>query len=283
MKESKEKIKRLIVVLILLLSVLGTILGATIIYKYSGQKKEVPVRSTDNIITSEKEAGISMRVFPVTGSSLPTSVVKQDSEGDTALKLCRRHAEDSTRFYAANLFPGDTVKKDYLLQVSYKGSVTVNFRTEIKKGYEKLAEVLQCRVKILGGKTLYDGQLNEMPQVLSYVLPKSSGETKELQYEIDISLDTSVGNEFMNQELIADFVWWVNADSEIKTDSSQDTSTVVSGENSEKDPVGELIRPKTGDDSRMLVWILGTGGSLGILLLLLFVKKRKKEEKAGDE
>lgn len=276
MKTREEKIQQLIMVLIIALAVLGTFLGGMIIYKYSGEKKNASVKSTDNIVTSE-EAGIFIREFTVTGRSLQTSVVKQDSEGDIALKIFRRHAEDSTRFYAANLFPGDTVKKDYLLQVSYKGTVTVNFRTEIKKGYEKLAEVLQCRVKISGGEELYDGLLKDMPQMLAYVLPKSSGETKELQYEIEIYLDTFVGNEYMNQELIADFVWWVNVDSEKKTENSQDTSSIISGEDPEEDLAGGLIRPKTGDDSSVFLWISVAGVSLVILILLLLMNKWKKE------
>lgn len=107
------------------------------------------------------------------------------------------------------MFPGDAETQNDCVQVDHKGDVTVHFRAEVRPGYEKLAEVLKLRVSV-GGSVLYDGLMAEMPAAVDTPLPAGSD---TLDYQLTAYLDTSVGNPYMYQQLVADFYWWV-ADSE---------------------------------------------------------------------
>lgn len=101
--------------------------------------------------------------------------------------------------------------KFFRVQISYHDKVTVHFKATVRAGYEKLAEVLQVRVKLLTtGETLYNGLMRDMPASMTHKLASANSTTDELYYEITAYLDTSVGNdEYQNKDLIADFKWWV--------------------------------------------------------------------------
>ena len=108
-----------------------------------------------------------------------------------------------------------------------------------REGYEKLAEVLKLRVSV-GGSVLYDGLMAEMPAAVDTLLPAGSD---TLDYQLTAYLDTSVGNPYMYQQLVADFYWWV-ADS-------------------------EELAPPTGDTMQPLLWgavVLVSGAALTVLL-----------------
>lgn len=172
------------------------------------------------------------------------------ADGDISLSLYRRHAKDGTPFQVGNMFPGDTETKSYYITTSYTGVVTVHFHADIRDGYEKLAEVLKCRVALRDGDVLYDGLMRDMPQSLDHALPRAEKGSATLIYDITTYLDTDVGNEYMSKALCADFNWWVSADG-------------ASGR----------LTPKTGDDSHALVWAALAALSLGGVLLLM--KKRR--------
>ena len=151
------------------------------------------------------------------------------------------------------MFPGDSETKYFCVQVSYHDKVTVHYKAVVRPGYEKLAQVLQVRVKLLTtGETLYDGGIAAMPQSLTHKLASESSVTQELYYEITAYLDTSVGNAYQSQDLIADFKWWV-------------------------EETGSLDNPETGDASRSMLWAVA-GVCSGGLLLLLVLRKRKEGE-----
>lgn len=326
-KENGQKpIVLIIIVLAVLLAVSGTALAGTILYKYSTQSQGSPAVVPDNVITPEAQSyssampiqavtlsyrtvstvrSANTKAMPMsvkTVSAKSTMVDKAEGE-DVTLKLYKGRAEDSTAFHVENMFPGDRSNKSYRLEVSYKGSVTVYFHADIRKGYEKLAEVLKCKVSV-DGSPLYDGLMKDMPQSISYTLPQSSGTTADLDYDISVYLETSVGNEYMNKELYADFRWWVNEDGggsdkpTNPTDPDKPTHpdnpskpTEPDNPNKPDDPTkpieptkpGELIPPKTGDNSHVVLWISLAGLSLFLLILLLFFKKRKKEEDEDEQ
>ena len=138
-----------------------------------------------------------------------------------------------------NMFPGDAETQNDCVQVDHKGDVTVHFRAEVRPGYEKLAEVLKLRVSV-GGSVLYDGLMAEMPAAVDIPLPAGSD---TLDYQLTAYLDTSVGNPYMYQQLVADFYLWV-ADS-------------------------EELAPPTGDTMQPLFWgavVLVSGAALMVLL-----------------
>lgn len=200
------------------------------------------------------------------------NVVKRSEGQHTVLTLYRHHPSDSIPFHAGNLFPGDCTTQTDLVQVSYQGTVAVRFYADIRDGYDKLAEVLKCRVAIQNGEELYDGLMRDMPSEVKYQLPQSSGQTADLPYEITVYLDTSVGNDYMDKELVADFRWWVEED---QSEENNNGTSNPAGPGS-----GSLIPPQTGDDSHIILWFLLAAGSLLGLILLLC--KRKKEGKTHE-
>lgn len=226
-----------------------------------------------------------------------STIVDQASGGYIKLTIYRNHPDDSTPFSVKNMFPGDVETKDYFLAVSYRGSITVHFHADIRPGYEKLAEVLKCKVVLLNNEEiLYDGLMRDMPASIEHELVSSGKTTDELTYEITTYLETSVGNEYMAKELVADFCWWAVAQ-EISKDNSYepDNSDVTTKptQSTEHDMItdieettvgeeafvpGELVNPpKTGDVSFVPTLIMFVG-SLTMLLILLFGKRRKEDE-----
>jgi len=126
---------------------------------------------------------------------------------DNVLSIYRNHPEDGIAFNVTNMFPGDCEANVYTIRVSYNGDIKVYFKANVRSGYEKLAEVLMCRVVLEGNSTpLYDGLMQKMPD-LEHSL-SAVNKTEDLKYEISVYLDTSVGNEYQNKQLVADFKWW---------------------------------------------------------------------------
>lgn len=305
--ESRSKTVRIsIIVLAILLAISATALAGTVIYRHFTRSQGSPAVSPDNVITPEKTASTSVSTVQLTTLSYRTisaksTVVDQADGENVTLKIYRNHAEDSTPFQVNNMFPGDSETKNYYLEVSYKGSVTVHFHADIRSGYEKLAEVLKCRVSVQNGTLLYDGLMRDMPQSISYALPNSKGTTETFVYNITVYLDTSVGNEYMSRELYADFRWWVNEDSsEIPTDPtdpsqpteptdpseptepSQPTEPTDPSQPTEPTQPGELIPPQTGDNMHLCIWFWIAMASILLNIVLLYMKLRRKGEKQED-
>ena len=179
-------------------------------------------------------------------------LLSESSKKAAVISLYRKHAEDNQPFQVGNMFPGDAETKYYCVKISHSGDVIVRYHADIRSGYEKLAEVLRCRIVLLTtNETLYDGLMRDMPESLNHSVKTDTSTESELYYGITAYLDTSVGNEYQNKDLIADFRWWV-----------QDT--------------GNLDPPQTGDTSNIYLWMCLASGSL--LILLFLVRKRRKEE-----
>ncbi len=241
MKKAIEQktLNTIVIVLVILLALTGTALMGTVLYKNSLTDNTAVV--PNNVIIAEKQEAIcvpTVKSLAISGGRAymgakvcAMQIVDEASGKQTTLKLYRNRAEDTVPFNANNMFPGDRETKAYLLSVSYRGSLTVHFKANIRPGYEKLAEVLKCKVVMRGGSVLYDGLMKDMPNV-DYILPTSNGTTSDFIYDITVYLDTSVGNEYMSKELYADFTWWVNEEEESSSSSSSESSSSSSSESS---------------------------------------------------
>ena len=129
--------------------------------------------------------------------------------GDDVLSLYKNKESDNIPFAVGSMLPGDYIQQNYCVRVSYNGTITVHFGIDVLDGYEKLAEVLKCRV-VMPDKNLilYDGlmrDLTDKPHEITGV-----NKTEDLRYEIAVYLDTSVGNRYQNLRLVANFNWWVD-------------------------------------------------------------------------
>ena len=247
--EQKKKLKIIIIVLAILLGLSLLALGGTILYNKMANTTPATVTVPDNMITPDED----------TSKPDSSATEKPSSSAETkkaaTIELYNKQPEENTAFAVGNMFPGDSETKYFRVRVSYHDKITVHYKATVRPGYEKLAEVLKVRVKLLStGEMLYDGLMRDMPESLTHQLASQKSTTDELYYDITAYLDTSVGNDYQNKDLIADFKWWVE-----ETGNLDDS-------------------PQTGDTSSIWLWAVLAAGSLGVMILLLVVRRRKEDE-----
>ena len=258
--EQKKKIKIIIIVLAILLGLSLLALGGTLIYNKIANTTPATVTVPDNLITPDDDT-----TKPDSGDTEKPESAETQTQSTTAeakkaatVELYNKQPEENTAFTVGNMFPGDSETKYFRVRVSYHDTITVHYKATVRPGYEKLAEVLKVRVELLStGETMYDGGIADMPESLTHKLASKKSTTDELYYEITAYLDTSVGNDYQNKDLLADFKWWV-----------EETGNL---DNS----------PQTGDASNILLWALLAAGSLSVMILLLVVLRRKEENANG--
>ncbi len=187
------------------------------------------------------------------------------------VKLKAPDAFGNVPFSVGNMFPGDSEQKEFTVKVSHKKPAVLYYHADIQNGSEKLAEVLMVKIELPEkDKTLYEGLMKDMPDALEHSL---KADEKEVLYCITAWLDTSVGNEYQNQTLMADFRWWYVTEESGKTDSEEvkpedtndDGSVTVQGKPS-----------KTGDSSPIFTYIALAAGAI-IIYTVILLGKRKKE------
>lgn len=282
-EKKKSKMKIVIVILSVLLAINLVTLAGTLLYNHFSGSQPASVTVPDNIITPEKDENVAPqanesqddgiestdeRENTISNESSDNGTNKKSTVSQTVpassnekitattLSLYKRHPDDNKPFKVENMFPGDRERKYYCVRVSHKGDVTLRFHADIRPGYEKLAEVLKCRIVLPdNGEVLYDGLMRDMPDSVNHKLRTGSATTSEVYYKITAYLDTSVGNEYMDKTLIADFRWWV------------------------EEP-GEMIPAATGDPFHSGMWICLASGSLFLLILLW---RKCKREEVSDE
>lgn len=269
--EQKKKIKTVIIVLAILLGLSLLALGGTLVYNKIANTTPATVTVPDNLITPDDDTtkpDSSDTEKPdssdtqTPSSSADTSSAVQPTQSTTVetkkaatIELYNKQPEENTPFAVGNMFPGDGETKYFRVRVSYHDKITVHYKATVRPGYEKLAEVLKVRIKLLStGETMYDGLMRDMPESLTHKLASKKSTTDELYYEITAYLDTSVGNDYQNKDLIADFKWWVE-----ETGNLDDS-------------------PKTGDTSNILLWAALAAGSLSMIIILLVTRRRKEDE-----
>ena len=262
--ESPQKLKKLrivIIVLAVLLAVSLAALAVTVI-RASAHGDSATVSIPGNITSGSAHAETAAyRTSTKPDGSRTQSAVSLSASGQArrvTLSLYRKQPEDNTPFNVVNMLPGDAVTQNYNVRVSHSGDVTVRFRAIIRPGYEKLAEVLKLRVELLNtGEILYDGLMRDMPRSVNHKLTASGSTTSDLEYVLTAYLDTSVGNEYQNQELVADFHWWVEGKEQSHLDS-----------------------PKTGDDSRIVIFAVAAVAA-SIAVIILPVWRRREAHRHG--
>ena len=274
----EKKIQVAITVLAILLGLSLVAIGATVVYDKLIRTTPAIATVPDNLITPEDNtSNLNSSDSKTTSSSnadksngstaqnsnsstaVPTTSTQNSTDGSKeaiTIDLYNKQPEDNTPFQVGNMFPGDSETKYFRVQVSYHDKVTVHYKAIVREGYEKLAEVMKVKVKLLTtGETMYDGLMKDMPDTVTYQLASAQNTTDELYYEITAYLDTSVGNAYQNLDLRADFSWWV-----------EETGNLTPA-------------PSTGDNSNMLLLICFAVASGSALLILLLTRGRKKEEK----
>ena len=281
--EQKKKIKSIIIVLACLLGLSLLALGGTLIYNKIANTASATVTVPDNLITpdedtsnpdnSESQAPDSSESNSQAPNRSDTQAPRSSADASSSavtptqnttaevkkaatIELYNKQPEENTAFAVGNMFPGDSETKYFRVRVSYHDKITVHYKATVRPGYERLAEVLKVRVNLLStGETMYDGLMRDMPESLTHKLASPKTTTDELYYEITAYLDTSVGNDYQNKDLIADFKWWV-------------------------EETGNLDDPTiTGDTSSIVLWAMLAACSGSMIILLLITRRRKEDKK----
>ena len=279
--EQEKKIKIAIIILAILLALCLLALGGIFVYNKLANSTPATVTVPDNLITGGEHTDPSGTAdVPATGTTdsgkttsttepAPTEPINPDPvqpdpvpptkdpatepKKAATIDLYNKHPDENNPFQVKNMFPGDTETKYFRVQVSYHDKITVHYKATVRDGYEKLAEVLKVRIKLLTtGETMYDGLMRDMPDSVTYKLASPESATADLYYEITAYLDTSVGNEYQKKDLIADFRWWVE-----ETGNLDDS-------------------PQTGDNSMVILWAVSALCSGFALVFLIFSRKRKE-------
>ena len=269
--EQKKKIKIVIIVLAIMLGLSLLVLGGTLVYNKIANTAPATGTVPDNLITPDEDTtkpdssdtekpDSSDTQTPsssadTSSSAVPAQSTTAETKKAATIELYNKQPEENTAFAVGNMFPGDSETKYFRVRVSYHDKITVHYKAAVRPGYEKLAKVLKVRVKLLStGEMLYDGLMRNMPESLTHKLASKKSTTDELYYEITAYLDTSVGNDYQNKDLIADFKWWVE-----ETGNLDDS-------------------PKTGDTSNILLWAVLAACSGSMMILLLVTRRRKEDE-----
>lgn len=283
MEKNKKKsgIKVLIVVLSILLVLSLLALICLLLCRCAGDRGPTSVIIPDNLIDPTGGTGGSEPSAPSEPSGTTGPADPTDGTQDTAteptqapttqatettkdiyaglgLYINANQYTDNTPFSVPNMFPGDAEERYYAVQVCYREKVTVYFQATVRPDYRRLAEVMMVKVELLNtGEVLYDGLMRDMPELSHELKTTEEVAAEELFYRITAYLDTSVGNEYQNRTLIADFDWWV-------------------------DETENLEPPASTGDNTPLTMVAAVAGVCLVMIGVLLVLARRKED-ADDE
>lgn len=268
-------LKIVIIVLAVLLVLSAGGLAARYLYLHFAAPAQTTAEVPDNLIGEEPESsseeipGASDR----TESSHPTesgesgtgddtggvgsdenSSPEVDKPSATVLELYAGRPDANQRFEVSNMLPGDSETKYFCVKAYHDADIDLFFRADVSEQTKSLGDVLHIKVTHLDtGRVLCDAPFSEIDgqEVSELLTANAEGETTAY-YQIDVSLDTSEGNEYQAARLVADFEWYVEDE-------------------------GGLTPPQTGDTTNLTLWITLAASSLLLILLLLLTRRRKEE------
>lgn len=278
-EQTTPKAKRLKIVIILLAVLLvlsGGGLAARFIYLHFLSPVQTTVAVPDNLIGEETEN--SSEEIPVVSEEAESSLsIERDKSGSrdetsgaggnesnssaadkpqaAKLELYAGRPDANQKFEVNNMLPGDTEPRYFCVRAHHNADIELFFRSDVTEQTKLLGDALRIQVTHLdSGKVLCDAPFAEIDgkEVSEVLTANAQGETIAY-YRIDVSLDTSAGNEYQAAMLQADFQWYV------------------------EDEDGLTPPPQTGDTTNLILWITLAASSLLLILLLLLTRRRKEE------
>lgn len=262
-KNKRLKITILVLAVLVLLSAGG--LAARMVYLQFFAPAQSTVAVPDNLIGSytssdessaPAESHTNMQQPDPSSPVHPSSAaqpVGSDKPAAVKLELYEGRPGDNQRFEVKNMLPGDIETRYFCVKAYHGHDIDLFFKANVTEQTKNLGDVLHVKVTHLGtGKVLCDASVAEVNgREFSEILNSNDEKATTAYYQIDVSLDTTVGNEYQTALLKADFHWYVKDE-------------------------GSLIPPQTGVNFNLTLWITLAGSSLLLLLLLAF--RRRKED-----
>lgn len=178
-----------------------------------------------------------------------------DKPSAPVLELYAGRPDANQKFEAGNMLPGDSLTQYFCVRAYHDADITLFFKADVTEQTKNLGDALHIKVTHLEtGKVLCDAPLAEIDgKEFSELLTANAQEETTAYYQIDVSLDTSVSNEYQAARLLADFAWYV------------------------EDEGGLTPPPQTGDTTNLVLWAVLAASSLLLILLLLLTRRRKEE------
>ena len=213
--------------------------------------------SASNQAGERKSSGTSSRGAKKEQPALVSSRQEDERRGNV-LSLYQGKQEDNQRFAVQNMFPGDTQTNYYCLKASHEKDITVFFSADVTEQTKALGDVLRIKVTHMEtGNVLFDGTFADIQgREFSQVFKQSASGETIAYYQIDVSLGTSVGNDYQSALLKADFNWYV------------------------KQSDGLTPPPTTGEAAVWVLW--GILGASALAQAVLLIVKRRKEDKRHE-
>lgn len=260
-KTKRLRITILVLAVLVLLSTGG--LAARMVYLQFFAPAQSTVAVPDNLIGSHTpsdessapaESHTNMQQPDPSTPVHPSSAaqpVGSDKPAAVKLELYEGRPGDNQRFEVKNMLPGDIETRYFCVKAYHVHDIDLFFKANVTEQTNTLGDVLHIKVMHLEtGKVLCNTPLSEVNGREFSELLKSNGEkATTAYYQIDVSLDTTVGNEYQTALLKADFHWYVKDE-------------------------GSLTPPQTGVNFNLTLWITLAGSSLLLLLLLTFRRRK---------
>lgn len=160
----------------------------------------------------------------------PARTAHRAPQKQATLELYRGNASAAQAFALPNMLPGDTAEKEFTVNVSHRGKVTLYFSAGPDDVTAPLAGGLQLTVTC-NNTQLYSGTFADVPAVLPVDVPGTAADTTDaMTYRVTVALPTSAGNEYQNLTMTADLTWWVDELAPAPgTDPAASDSTATSG------------------------------------------------------
>lgn len=267
--QKEKKLKVVIIILAVLLVLSAGVLAARYIYREFIAPTQSTATVPDNLIgdDSNQSEGNNTSGGNTESSNPVGNNGNSENSGNTetttpveakVLELYQGKPGDNEKFEVKNMFPGDMITKYFCVRVNHEKDIELFFKTDITEQIKELGNVLNIKVTHLeSGNVLCDAPFNEVNgKEFAEMLTVNEEKVTTAYYQIDVSLDTSVGNEYQAALLKADFNWFVKDDGKLNPPS------------------------KTGDNLNLAMWVT-LGVSSALLLFLLFGRRRKEEEQNG--
>ena len=214
----------------------------------------------------------------------PARTAHRAPQKQVTLALYRGNASAAQAFALPNMLPGDTAEKEFTVNVSHRGKVTLYFSAGPDDVTAPLAGGLQLTVTC-NNTQLYSGTFADVPAVLPVDVPGTAADTTDaMTYRVTVALPTSAGNEYQNLTMTADLNWWVDELAPAPgTNPAASDSTATSG-----GATGQLTgkpgfvkaltaMPQTSDSFPLAVVVVIMAVS-AIALAALVIAKRKGDD-----
>lgn len=214
----------------------------------------------------------------------PARTAHRAPQKQATLALYRGNASAAQAFALPNMLPGDTAEKEFTVNVSHRGKVTLYFSAGPDDAAAPLAGGLQLTVTC-NNTQLYNGTFADVPAVLPVDVPGTAADTTDaMTYRVTVALPTSAGNEYQDLTMTADLNWWVDELAPAPgTNPAASDSTATSG-----GATGQLTgkpgfvkaltaMPQTSDSFPLAVVVVIMAVS-AIALAALVIAKRKGDD-----